>query len=806
HNRPQNISLNKDSIHLFHFINNYSDDPNMSFWIEFDAAPANPALTKDLVVYVIERGHDFTYFQGSDWRNNPQGVSLVETFTRTTPKSHIHSGNSSHYLVTLSADNNGTIGNKRVNVTGDFWVALYSNAPASQGWNLAYRNESLCNTTGLWYTQKQGTWTTTQQSGCPDAHIHLARRNDVVDGLSISVTANYTDGNSTTNTSNFTFEELPNLPPLPTAFTYPQNGTYSGLINITWIPSIDPNGDPVTYNLSLLNADGTFNMTLNTSTSLTYFYWNSATVPDGTYDLMVVACDPSKACSNFTLGGLYYNFTVDNTAPSVTLIAPANGTSSPVNAYNFTFNVTDLSEVTSCILIFNNSVINKITTVYTGGAENNISNHSLPLGAFNWSVNCTDLAGNTGRSGDFELTITALFNISTLIVVKIDDTDPVNASSNLTYRINVSSVGNGTAYNVTLNETYPAQVVYLEAQPAPTTGNNSWSLGDLVQGTNITINVTVFVLNITNGTIINNTANATYNNETGAFLSAYDTEQTTVLNPPVYNFSNISVIKAGNASTVSPGSQLRYTITVSSTGNGTAYNVTVNDTYPAIVVFDSSQPAPVAGTNNTFIVGNLTPGASIAVNITVNVSASAPGGVVFYNLVNVTFNNETGALLGENTSASTTVSSPAPSGGGGGGGRAARSFYSIISRQAPKAPTRQEEPASLSRADAAQEQSSEDSAAGKPGTAGAQSQSAKGTGITGSIARSPSALRRFSVSRIGIEGVSMLLLALAISGIIGTVAVTQYAYYKKPKVVVKLHRENTHSRLVIMLKRENPKK
>ncbi len=129
--------------------------------------------------------------------------------------------------------------------------------------------------------------------------------------------------------------------------------------------------------------------------------------------------------------------------------------------------------------------------------------------------------------------------------------------------------------------------------------------------------MTVLVLNITNGTVINNTANATYNNETSAFLSAHDTESTTVLNPPVLNLSNISVTKTGNSSSVAPGSQLKYTITVNSTGNGTAYNVTVNDTYSAIVIFDSAQPSPLAGTNNTFILGNLTPGTSIAINITV---------------------------------------------------------------------------------------------------------------------------------------------------------------------------------------------
>ncbi len=404
YNSPQNISLHKESIHLMHFTNNYSDAPNMSFWIEFDASPADPTKTKDLVVYVIERGHNISYFQGSDWRNNAGEVSLVATLTRESPKSHTHTSNSSHYLITLTADNNGTIGNEHVNISGDFWVALYSNAPTTQGWNLAYRNDTLCNNSGRWYTEQQGTWTPSPKSGCPDNHVHFARRIDVVDGLSVATTANYTDGNATTNFTNFTFAGLPNLPPVATAFNYPQNGTYAGFLNISWIPVSDPNGDPITYNLSLLNADGTLNRTLNTSTNLTYFYWNSSTVLDGVYDLRIVACDPSSACTNFTLGGLYNNFTIDNTAPNITLVSPANQTVSTTNSYTFSFNVSDASSIINCSLIFNNAIINTITNVNTS-ITNGILGSSLPVGTYNWSINCTDIAGNTGTSINYLLTI-----------------------------------------------------------------------------------------------------------------------------------------------------------------------------------------------------------------------------------------------------------------------------------------------------------------------------------------------------------------------------------------------------------------
>jgi hypothetical protein len=62
-------------------------------------------------------------------------------------------------------------------------------------------------------------------------------------------------------------------------------------------------------------------------------------------------------------------------------------------------------------------------------------------------------------------------------------------------------------------------------------------------------------------------------------------------------------------------------------------------------------------------------------NITVNVSESTANGTVINNTVNLTFNNETGALFGRSADASTNVSNvtptptpPGPSGGGGGSG------------------------------------------------------------------------------------------------------------------------------------------
>ncbi|MBI4145115.1 right-handed parallel beta-helix repeat-containing protein [Candidatus Woesearchaeota archaeon] len=118
---------------------------------------------------------------------------------------------------------------------------------------------------------------------------------------------------------------------------------------------------------------------------------------------------------------------------------------------------------------------------------------------------------------------------------KSDGADPLNASAGgsllLNFTINIS-VANGTAYNITLSDLYPPQVVYNSSQPAATGPlNNTFAIGNLSDGQFLTVNITVQVLtNVSNGTVINNTANITYANSTGTVFTLNVTENTTVLN------------------------------------------------------------------------------------------------------------------------------------------------------------------------------------------------------------------------------------------------------------------------------------
>ncbi|MBU2053072.1 MAG: hypothetical protein KJ721_02400, partial [Nanoarchaeota archaeon] len=105
--------------------------------------------------------------------------------------------------------------------------------------------------------------------------------------------------------------------------------------------------------------------------------------------------------------------TLDSSNPVITLIAPADSTSSTTSAYNFTFNVTDDQTIPNCSLIFDGSIINTLTSVNNSGGTNGMYNSSLSVATHTWSINCTDIAGNVGNSSTRTLIVSAAATTTT---------------------------------------------------------------------------------------------------------------------------------------------------------------------------------------------------------------------------------------------------------------------------------------------------------------------------------------------------------------------------------------------------------
>jgi len=137
---------------------------------------------------------------------------------------------------------------------------------------------------------------------------------------------------------------------------------------------------------------------------------------------------------------------------------------------------------------------------------------------------------------------------------------------------------------------------------------------------------------------------------------------------------NVTLTKSDNPDPVNVSSELNYTIIINNTGTVNASNTTLTETYPNQTIFSTAQPTPLAGTNTTFIIGNLTAGSVFTINITVNVTSGIVNGTLINNTANISFMNATGAQINLSVTENTTIlapvpsPTPTPSGGGGGSG------------------------------------------------------------------------------------------------------------------------------------------
>lgn len=438
-------------------------------------------------------------------------------------------------------------------------------------------------------------------------------------------------------------------------------GLYS--VNITAQALNVSNGTIVnnTANITYYNFTGTF-ASSNSTAATTIFG-----IPAFTNLTISKGEDSDPVSTNFFFtysitvnitNGTAYNVIVSDVLPPE--VSYRSASPSPTSG-NDTFVLGNLTQGT----IYTINITAQLRNITDGIVFNNTANVSFD--------------NTTGSTFTRNITIntTALGNTVSpnLTITKIESVDPANISGVFNYTILVN-ITSGTAYNVTVSDNLSNSVRYSSATPSPATGtNNTFIIGNATVGEKYAINISVILTNVTNQTVFNNTANVSFANSTGFIYSLNTTINTTAVLVPDVPFVNVSITKTASASSVEVGDSFTYFLLVNVT-NGTPYNITVMDGYPAGVIYSSASPSPVDGTNNTFNLGNLSFGAGYRINITVTLDEASNGSTVT-NYANVTFANETGYQTTVTSSASITATvtsvdsgDSGGSGGGGGGGGA----------------------------------------------------------------------------------------------------------------------------------------
>ncbi len=201
----------------------------------------------------------------------------------------------------------------------------------------------------------------------------------------------------------------------------------------------------------------------------------------------------------------------------------------------------------------------------------------------------------------------------------------VNAGGSLSYVLTWSTSGNAPIDNLVITDPLPANTTFVSASNGGTNnaGTVTWNLGAHAPGDHgsVTLNVTV-ASPLQNGTLITNTGKICGVSES-VDGQRCDTDTTTTT---VTSDFGVDIAKAGPA-TATPGNQLTYVLTWTTTGTTPISSVIITDPLPANTSFVS---ATNGGTNNagtvTWNLGAHVPGDGGTVTLVVKLNSPLANG------------------------------------------------------------------------------------------------------------------------------------------------------------------------------------
>ncbi len=241
-------------------------------------------------------------------------------------------------------------------------------------------------------------------------------------------------------TRDFTVEAPPNV-----TLQSPQNGNISNINNLTFI--YYPSDAIGIFNCSLI-IDNAINSSSGTITANANNSFTVNGISEGIHNWTVACTDIFPDFNLFT--AQLNNFTIDNTAPNITLITPENNTNQlRAVIFNFTaFDNLDADLNLSCNFYIDNS-LNLSSINLTNGSivSRTVYNHAL--GAHSWNVSCVDDARNRGWSSKWQYNVTLADLMVNSTSINFNTTSPSENDSVL-INATIYNLVNVTVSNITI--------------------------------------------------------------------------------------------------------------------------------------------------------------------------------------------------------------------------------------------------------------------------------------------------------------------------------------------------------------------
>lgn len=217
----------------------------------------------------------------------------------------------------------------------------------------------------------------------------------------------------------------------------------------------------------------------------------------------------------------------------------------------------------------------------------------------------------------------------------ISKTGPTRAyqGDQLTYTIEVCNRGGAVATNVTLQDLLPIGLDYVSSNPSGThtDGIVTWALGALAPDECRSVSLTTRVaFGLPAGKVLLDTACAVWQDPDGNGYGPSCATAETRDDPALV------VVKEDLVDAVYPGGTVTYTTTYRNLSETVLTGVVLTESYDPNVAFISASPPPDPGTDNQWTIGNLAPGASGTIRVTVRVAQGLPNGTILHNEVWIT--------------------------------------------------------------------------------------------------------------------------------------------------------------------------
>ena len=251
------------------------------------------------------------------------------------------------------------------------------------------------------------------------------------------------------------------------------------------------------------------------------------------------------------------------------------------------------------------------------------------------TVDATNEKNVPAATDDNSSTATITVECPDVSVLKTADQGTINAGDTAAYTVVVTNHGDGTARDVTLTDTLPVGVQWTEdsASCAIANGVMTCDFGDLAAGATRTVHVSGLTDAQDCGQLVN-VATVSASNEADDDATDNQSEATITVNCP-----NVTVAKTADAGTISAGDTAAFTIVVSNTGAGTAYDATLTDTLPGGVVWtQDNEDCSIDAGILTCDFGDLAPEATRTIHVSGPTDQQDCGQIV--NVATVSASNE----------------------------------------------------------------------------------------------------------------------------------------------------------------------